>query len=381
MQKLIFPLKRLTEGGYSGVDKYTPRPGSFTLFFSEDDNGKILAKVKKSDGSIEDLSAANSYPSTPDEPQVAVQNKEIFNLTKTDDSIIIDKDNVPVAIQFAGRLYGVYCNSLSQSTDGNSWVIPVDPILAEANIPDAEGEWVIWYASTSIGGSGGPGPQGPAGKDGKTYIPSISDGMLSFTVDGVDSGIAPVEVVGPEGPAGKDGVDGEEGKAGVDGKTYIPSISDGILSFTVDGVDSGIAPVEVVGPKGDKGDGLKIDAFGPLTDLSKYSTEPSGFAYYATDAGSIYFKVSDEDGAWSEPSKIEGTPGATFIPTISGGMLSWENDGGLDNPPPVKVVPKRGVDYWTAKDRDLIYQQCLDMIFTENIPSDSPEDPEDPNNQ
>lgn len=55
-----------------------------------------------------------------------------------------------------------------------------------------------------------------------------------------------------------------------------------------------------------------------------------------------------------------GENGVTFIPSISpDGVLSWTNDGGLPNPPPIKIkgepgedghTPERGTDYWTNED-------------------------------
>lgn len=62
-----------------------------------------------------------------------------------------------------------------------------------------------------------------------------------------------------------------------------------------------------------------------------------------------------------------GTPGATFIPSVSeDGVISWTNDGGLENPAPVNIkgpagargatgaagkTPVKGTDYFTEADK------------------------------
>lgn len=59
----------------------------------------------------------------------------------------------------------------------------------------------------------------------------------------------------------------------------------------------------------------------------------------------------------------DGKDGITFVPHIDDeGILSWTNDGGLQNPSPLKikgedgangkdgVSPVRGTDYWTDAD-------------------------------
>ena len=69
------------------------------------------------------------------------------------------------------------------------------------------------------------------------------------------------------------------------------------------------------------------------------------------------------------PGSGPGTAGATFTPAVSeDGVLSWTNNGGLQNPEPVDLsgpkgdpgapgapgdpgyAPQKGVDYWTPSD-------------------------------
>ncbi len=64
----------------------------------------------------------------------------------------------------------------------------------------------------------------------------------------------------------------------------------------------------------------------------------------------------------------DGTPGATFIPSVSEeGVISWTNDGGLPNPTPINIkgeTPIKGVDYFTEADKEEFLQ---DMGVFEEI--------------
>lgn len=42
--------------------------------------------------------------------------------------------------------------------------------------------------------------------------------------------------------------------------------------------------------------------------------------------------------------RYEVKDGATFVPSVTDdGMLSWENNGGLDNPTPVNITGPQGI--------------------------------------
>ncbi len=89
-------------------------------------------------------------------------------------------------------------------------------------------------------------------------------------------------------------------------------------------------------------------------------------------AGYVLYKKSDADYdvAWQEIVGVEN--GATFTPTVSPeGVLSWSNDKGLANPPPVNIkgskgdpgkTPVKGVDYWTEQDKQEMIQGVLQML-------------------
>ena len=37
-----------------------------------------------------------------------------------------------------------------------------------------------------------------------------------------------------------------------------------------------------------------------------------------------------------------GEPGAVYVPSVTDGVLSWTNDGGLENPAPVDITGPQG---------------------------------------
>lgn len=171
---------------------------------------------------------------------------------------------------------------------------------------------------------------------------SISDtGHLIFTLtDGseIDLGsvIGPAGPEGKQGPAGPAGADGKDGAAGKDGAT---------------------------GPQG---------AQGPKGDSFQTVVEDDG-------DGNITIRALTTEGGGSS-----GTNGYTFTPYVSdAGVISWTNDGGLDNPTPVNIkgpagatgatgatgapgadgkTPVKGTDYFTAADKAELVQAVLEAL-------------------
>lgn len=84
-------------------------------------------------------------------------------------------------------------------------------------------------------------------------------------------------------------------------------------------------PVGEKGKDGAPGQDLRIDMVAPLSDKAFYDEEPKYFAFLSED-GDLYIKLSDASGDWSEP---------------------------------VKIAPKRGVDYWTEQDQEAIKDEML----------------------
>lgn len=143
-------------------------------------------------------------------------------------------------------------------------------------------EETMMGAGAIKGDKGDPGPQGPVGPQG----PAGPAGPMGPT--------------GEQGPAGPAGAAGEQGPAGADGK----------------------------------------DGFSPTVSVEKIT---GGNQITITDAeGPHSFDVMDgKDGTGGGGEG--GENGATFIPSVSeDGVISWTNDGGLENPEPVNIKGPKG---------------------------------------
>lgn len=111
---------------------------------------------------------------------------------------------------------------------------------------------------------------------------------------------------------GQTGAAGVAGAKGATGTTFTPSVSStGVLSWTNNGSLANPASVNIKGPQGERGlQGIQ----GP--------------------AGTQGAK--GETGA-------RGANGTTFTPTVSSaGVLSWSNNGGLNNPTSVNIKGPQG---------------------------------------
>ena len=51
---------------------------------------------------------------------------------------------------------------------------------------------------------------------------------------------------------------------------------------------------------------MKIDGIGTLSQKSLYDDRPYGFSFLTTDAGDVYFKLSNTSGHWSPPIAFRG---------------------------------------------------------------------------
>lgn len=153
-------------------------------------------------------------------------------------------------------------------------------------------------------------------------------GRLIFTLtDGSEIDLGDIR-----GPAGPQGIQGIQGPAGKDGAQ---------------------------GPRGNPG---------PKGDSFQTVVEDDG------DGNITIRTLTGEEGG-------TGTPGVTFTPSVSAdGVISWTNDGGLDNPEPVNIkgpegqkgdtgapgaagkTPVKGTDYFTAADKAELVQDVLDAL-------------------
>lgn len=157
------------------------------------------------------------------------------------------------------------------------------------------GEWLSQGQLQGAQGPAGPeGPQGPAGPQGEQGIQ------------------------GEQGPQGDPGPKGDTGPQGPAGPYFIPAVSqDGDLSWTNTGSLDNPSTVNIKGPKGEQG------IQGP--------TGPEGPQGPEGPAG-----ANGADGA-------QGPAGTTFTPAVSAdGVLSWTNDGELENPDPVNIKGPQG---------------------------------------
>lgn len=163
------------------------------------------------------------------------------------------------------------------------------------------------------GQQGEPGPQGQRGPQGFTFTPAVSEqGVLSWSNDGALVNPTPVNIRGPQGVQGETGptgsqgptgATGPQGETGPQGVTFTPNVSDqGVISWTNDGGLSNPASISIRGPQGNPGAQGNPGQTGP-----------------------------------------QGPQGVTFTPKVTTtGVISWTNDGGLENPNPVNIKGEQG---------------------------------------
>lgn len=177
---------------------------------------------------------------------------------------------------------------------------------------------------------------GATGKPGQVYVPSVdSNGNLVFNISDEPANsvinIASIKGAdGKDGVNGRDGLDGKDGangKDGADGKVYIPSISNGVMTFTLS--DSGKAEyrVNVNDFKGEKGDSGK-----PI-EVKVLEESGSKFLYYREEGST----------KWILAGNVGGQPGKSPKLTV------WYDDNGDIRDDQIKWgydgVP---VDEWTT---------------------------------
>ncbi|MDX0568323.1 hypothetical protein GOD83_31205 [Sinorhizobium medicae] len=123
-----------------------------------------------------------------------------------------------------------------------------------------------------VGDKGPTGEQGPLGPMGPT---------------GPQGPIGPTGPRGPEGPQGPQGIVGPQGPQGIPG-IMGPQGSQGIMG-----------PQGPQGPEGPVGKTFDPDASGLTADRSAYDAEPKNFSFIDTELGIVYWKLSNDIGAWS----------------------------------------------------------------------------------
>ena len=237
------------------------------------------------------------------------------------------------------------------------------------------------------GDTGEQGPQGIPGNDGAngaTFIPYVAaDGTLSWTNDGSLDNPSPVNIKGPKGDTGDTGPRGEKGNTGdqgpqgipgndgANGVTFIPNVAaDGTLSWANNGSLDNPSPVNIKGPKGDTGAGFAVLGYFASVDVLRSSVaSPSPGDAYGVGASQPYdiYIWDGVNSSWVNNGPLQGAKGdtgpqgmqgeqgiqgndgndgangVTFTPSVDAdGILSWTNDGGLENPVSVSIKGPTG---------------------------------------
>lgn len=217
------------------------------------------------------------------------------------------------------------------------------------------------------GPQGEPGAQGHPGENGGYYTPSLDDdGNISFS--GSEPDMPPVDGKNIRGPAGK-GVPeiraGDAGKylqAGADGNgkwdspvVFIDSEAAGI-TWSMGSQSISVVSEEVIAAFQDAFENHK-----PLVMSANIAGVASGTLTMTASGtsnqammftGALYLEMFFGAALMADPrTRIVATKitsyeihnGYTFTPYVSNaGVISWTNDGDLDNPTPVNIMGPQG---------------------------------------
>ena len=253
------------------------------------------------------------------------------------------------------------------------------------------------------GDTGPTGPQGEPGTAATIAIGTVTTGDPGTDAAVTNSGTAnaaifdftiPQGVQGPQGIQGETGATGAQGPKGDPGAVFTPAVTaEGILSWTNDGDLTNPDPVNIKGPqgergetgpigpqgiegpqgpKGDTGTGLDIKGtYDTLEALQAAITQPAQGDMYnvgTADPYTVYmWDTTTEPGQWLSQGQLQGAQGPQgpqgdpgpkgdtgdtgpqgpagpyFIPAVSQeGVLSWTNNGSLENPESVNIKGPQG---------------------------------------
>ena len=154
---------------------------------------------------------------------------------------------------------------------------------------------------------------GVTGKPGQVYVPSVdSNGNLVFNIS--DEPLNSVINIAS--------IKGTDGKDGLDGKVYIPSVSNGVMTFTLS--DSGRAEYKVnisdfKGEKGDNGKPIEIK----ILEEGEYK-----FLYYREEGSSKWIKAGNVGGKpGADGRSIKLTVWHDENGDLSDDQIKWGYDG------------------------------------------------------
>lgn len=213
------------------------------------------------------------------------------------------------------------------------------------------------------GDPGAKGEQGAKGDPGPYFTPSVSaEGILSWSNNGGLNNPTDVNIKGPQGergPTGEQGPAGEQGEQGIQGLQGIQgeqgpkgdpgtAAGFGTPTATANTLAAGIAATVKVTASG--ADTAKIFDFefgipqgekGATGDPgAKGDTGPQGDPGAKGDTGEQ--GPQGIQGPKGDPG-AKGDTGPYFTPAVSAeGILSWSNNGGLDNPASVSIKGPQG---------------------------------------
>ena len=223
------------------------------------------------------------------------------------------------------------------------------------------------------GPQGIQGPQGVQGETGEAatiQVGTVSTGEpgteASVTNGGTENAavfnfIIPRGEQGIQGPQGDPGPKGEQGVQGEPGAVFTPAVSaEGVLSWTNDGNLQNPDPVNIKGPQGEQGiQGIKGDTgLAATIQVGTVSTGAAGSSVSIINSGNENAAILDftipqgiqgiqgpkGDQGQTGAQGPQGNPGYYFTPSVSAeGILSWTNNGDLDNPVSVNVKGPQGI--------------------------------------
>ena len=236
------------------------------------------------------------------------------------------------------------------------------------------------------GDTGATGPQGPKGDAGPYFLPSVSaEGVLSWTNNGGLENPSPANIRGPQGatgPQGEQGIQGEKGDTGETGPQGPkgdtgetgPQGPKGDTGETgPQGPKGDMGETGPQGPKGDTGTGLDIrGTYANVEALEAAVQTPGQGDMYNVGTASPYtiYMWDESEGAWLSQGQLQGPAGPQgeqgpqgekgdtgetgaqgpkgdagpyFLPSVSAeGVLSWTNNGGLENPEQANIRGPQG---------------------------------------
>ena len=275
-------------------------------------------------------------------------------------------------------------------------------------------------AGTGSGsGDGTPGADGKPGEDGGYYTPTVVDGVLTWEASKDSMPAVPsADIRGPAGPAGQtgpqgepgsagqsatirvgtvttlspgskatvknvgtesaavldfgiprgaDGAGGADGKPGEDGGYYTPTVVDGVLTWEASKDDMPAVPsADIRGPAGPTGAAGQTGPQGPA-GADGY-TPQKGVDYFdgtpGNDGTSVTIRSISESTSDGGTSVITFSDGSTL--RVKNGSKGSQGDPGSPGQDGERgpagadgYTPVKGVDYWTAADKQSMVNDVL----------------------